>query len=42
MTNSHGAQQIHIYQEKEMLKNVKIFEIRQRLRGPIERQSFSI
>ena len=24
-----------------MLKNVKIFEIRPRLRGPIERQSFS-
>ena len=41
MTNSHGARQIHIHYEKEMLKNVKIFEIRPHLGGPIERQSFS-
>ena len=41
MRNLYGNWQIHIYSEREMLKNVKIIEIRPRLGVPIERQSFS-
>ena len=41
MRNSYGTGQIHGHLEKEMLKNVKIFEIGPRLGVPHERQSFS-
>ena len=42
MRNSYGTRQIHGRLEKEMLKNLKIFEIGPRLGVPLSDQSFSI
>ena len=37
----HGTRHVHGHQEKEMLKNVKIIKIGQRLGVAHDRQSFS-